>query len=347
MLRRLALTLLMAWAALRACPACADFDLVYQIQNDSGSFNANQLAILNAGLSQSEAMWESVLTGYQLPGGPTSVTMRVWPTTGGLASATYSGTTMLGGLFVVTSGDIYMNVNEIENFANWQGPGANGLNFIDELMAHETGHALGIGTLWVSNGLYQTNTFRYTGQHGLAAYRAEFDANANWVPVENAGNPGTPNAHWDQRMRSSSQEGNPSDPWSLDPRVGVTDQYGRDRGLEFMTGAIDPDFLEPFVSRFTVEAMRDMGYTVAAFEDFNSDGVVNQLDLAILNENMGRSGLQMDSLRYGDADRNRVIDQRDFQLWQAAAIPEPGAAGLAAAAIAALWRRTARRMRAD
>jgi hypothetical protein len=233
-----------------------------------------------------------------------------------------------GGLFLSTGGDIYININEIENFANWQGPGANGLNFIDELLAHETGHVLGIGTLWTSNGVYQNNSFHYTGQYGLAAYRKEFDPAANWVPVENAGGPGTPNAHWDQKMRSGGEAGDPSNPWILDPRVGVTDQNGRDRSLELMTGAIDPDYLEPFISRFTVESMRDMGYTVAAFEDFNSDGVVNHADLDILNANRGHAGLQIDSLRYGDADRNRVVDMHDFELWRAA-VPEPSAAALA------------------
>jgi hypothetical protein len=137
---------------------------------------------------------------------------------------------------------------------------------------------LGVGTLWVGNGVYATNTFRSIGTHGLAAYQAEFHQAIAVIPVENAGNPGRPNAHWDQLMRSSSQEGNPSDPCSLDPRVGVVDQDGHDRGLERMTGAIDPDYGEPFLSRFTVESMRDLGYTVARFEDFDGDGAVDLRD---------------------------------------------------------------------
>jgi uncharacterized protein (TIGR03382 family) len=201
---------------------------------------------------------------------------------------------------------------------------------------------LGIGTLWDDNGLYTNNTFHYTGQHGLAAYKAEFDSSAQWVPVENAGNPGTPNSHWDQLMRSSPQEGTPppADPFLLDPRVGVTDAYGRDRGLELMTGAIDPDWGEPFVSRFGVEAMRDLGYTVAKFEDFNGDGSVNLLDRAILFANFGQAGLQVDSMAFGDANRDRTIDLVDLNLWRAASgIPEPGAMALAMMALVALLRR--------
>jgi hypothetical protein len=63
-------------------------------------------------------------------------------------------------------------------------------------------------------------------------------------------------------MRSSSQEGDPADPWSLSPLTGITDRFGRDLGLELMTGAIDPDYGEPFLSRTTIHSMRDLGYTV-------------------------------------------------------------------------------------
>jgi uncharacterized protein (TIGR03382 family) len=141
-------------------------------------------------------------------------------------------------------------------------------------------------------------------------------------------------------MRSSPQEGNPSDPFSLDPRVGVTDAYGHDRGLELMTGAIDPDWGEPFVSRFGVEAMRDLGYTVAKFEDFNGDGAVDLLDRAVLLANFGQGGLEVDSIAFGDANRDRMINLVDLNLWRAASgIPEPGTMTLAAMALVALLRR--------
>jgi MYXO-CTERM domain-containing protein len=298
------------------------------------------LALLNEGLARAERMWETVITGYQPNISITTVPIQVLGITTGLADATYLSSTTQGGFRLTTSGRIRVNINEIENFADWQGAGANGLNFIDELMAHEMGHALGIGLHWFDNGLYVgDNMFRYTGQYGLAAYQAEFDPAATFVPVENAGNPGTPGSHWDQRMRSSSQEGTPppADPFLLDPRVGVVDQYGRDRALELMTGAIDPDYREPFLSRFTVESMRDMGFTVAAFEDFNGDGVVDLADRAILLANRGSTGLQIDSIAFGDANRDRVVDNVDLRLWrEVSGIPEPASWALAALAIGAL-----------
>ena len=136
------------------------------------------------------------------------------------------------------------------------------MNIIDELLAHETGHVLGIGTLWDTNGLYSFGTGRYTGQYGVAAFRAEFNPNATFVPVELAGEPSTANKHWDQRMCSSVQEGNPNDPFSLSPLLGITDAQGRDFALELMTGAIDPDYGEPFLSNTTVQSLRDLGFAV-------------------------------------------------------------------------------------
>ena len=332
MLRHLSPLLAGAVLLATGVPRCAALDLQFTIANTVGEFNATELAILNEALPRVERMWETVITGYQPGINIPAVPIVIVATNSGLAAANFDGTTLQGGFRLATGGFININVNEIENFQNWQGPGANGLNFIDELLAHETGHVLGVGTLWDDNGLYINNTFRYTGQHGLAAYKAEFNPAATWVPVENAGNPGTPNAHWDQRMRSSPQEGTPppADPFLLDPRVGVTDQYGRDRGLELMTGAIDPDYLEPFVSRFGVESMRDLGYTVAKFEDFNSDGTVDLLDRAILLANMGATGLQVDSMAFGDANTDRRIDMIDLNLWRAAfGVPEPGTLALA------------------
>jgi hypothetical protein len=323
---------------------CAAFDLQFSIANSGGLFNATELAILNEALPRVERMWETAITGYQPGINIGSVPITINPVTGGLAAANYNGTTLQSGFLLATSGFINININEIENFASWQGvvvpPTVTGRNYIDELLAHEVGHVLGIGTLWDDNGLYVNNTYHYTGQHGLAAYRAEFDASAQWVPVENAGNPGTPNSHWDQRMRSSPQEGNPSDPFPLDPRVGVTDASGRDRGLELMTGAIDPDYGEPFLSRFGVESMRDLGYAVAKFEDFDSSGSVDLLDRAILMANLGAIGLQVDSIAYGDANADRRVDLLDLQLWrQAAGVPEPSALALAALTCIAGWLR--------
>lgn len=326
--------LLVAVALLAASPAVAApaaFDLVYQIENAGGGFTPLEVQILSQAMTHAENAWETVITGYASTAPVPSLLVHIWPTTVGLAAASHNGLTTQGLFTYSTGGDLYVNVDWIEDFANWQGAGANGLNFVDELLVHETGHVLGIGTLWALNGAYVPGTFHYTGPHGLAAYRAEFNATAAGVPVESAGESGTAGAHWDQRMRSSSEEGNPDNPWSLEPRLGVVDAFGHDAGLEVMTGAIDPDYGEPFFSRTTVESMRDMGYATTRFEDANGDGSVSGADLAVWKANFGTVGLQIDSFAYGDADRDRAVAGRDFLLWQRAlgsggaaiTIPEP------------------------
>ena len=70
---------------------------------------------------------------------------------------------------------------------------------------------LGVGTLWSSNRVYQFRTWQYTGQYGVAAYQAEFSDSLLYAPVEDAGFMGTPDAHWDQLMRSSFEEGTNGD----------------------------------------------------------------------------------------------------------------------------------------
>lgn len=308
-------------AGLASGTPCTAFDITYSISNPS-SFTATQRAIVNEGMERAVRMWETMITGYQPGISIPTLPIQIQGVTTGLADASALSTTSQGGFFLSTSGRIRINVNEIENFANWQGAGANGLNFIDELLAHELGHVLGIGLHWHANGVYVGNgTYEYTGQYGLAAYQAEFDPAATFIPVENAGSIGTIGSHWDQRMRSSAFEGTPppADPFLLDPRVGVTDQYGRDRSLELMTGAIDPDYREPFVSRFSVQSLRDLGFTVTEFEDFNGDSTVDHVDLGILHEQLGQKGLQVDSMSYGDADRDRDVDVDDIILWNIAA----------------------------
>jgi hypothetical protein len=261
------LGVLWALAAAIAIPsraAAAAFDLQYTI-NSSG-FTANQLQLLTTAVADAERLWESKITGYQ-PG----ITVSSLPITvsadasQGLALAGYTSAVYQGGFTVATGGYILINPNQIEPFANWSpafptSGGKTGHNCVDELIAHETGHVLGIGILWGANTGYVAGSFQYTGQYGLAAYRAEFDANAAFIPVENAGTAASKDLHWNQLFRS--QEGGSGDPWLKSPLLGITDPAGRDLGLELMTAAIDPDYGEPFLSNTTVQSLRDLGYTV-------------------------------------------------------------------------------------
>ena len=248
--------------------ARADFDLQFTI-NNSASFSTRQRATVEAAIDYVENLWEGLITGYQEDITVSRLAVNV--TSGSnFADARTTGSVLQGGFRVNTAGTIRINPGVVDIFASWDGTGPTppnteflGVNYIDDLLAHEVGHLIGINqSTWSANGLYQPGTGQYTGEHGVAAYREEFDATASFVPVETAGGSGTMNNHWDQLMRSSSQEGDPNDPWSLSPLTGITDSQGRDLGLELMTGAIDPDHGEPFLSNMTIQSLRDLGYTV-------------------------------------------------------------------------------------
>ena len=70
---------------------------------------------------------------------------------------------------------------------------------LHDVITHEMGHVLGIGTLWEDLGLLQgigTNDPRYTGEHAVNEYSELLGGPAETVPVENVGGEGTRDSHW-------------------------------------------------------------------------------------------------------------------------------------------------------
>ena len=66
------------------------------------------------------------------------------------------------------------------------------------VILHEIGHILGIGTIWSLLGL-KNGAGDYIGVHGLAEYRALIgNPSAASVPIEHDGGRGTAGAHWDE-----------------------------------------------------------------------------------------------------------------------------------------------------
>lgn len=259
---RLVLTLALIIGAILvqvSSQARADWDLNITITNRS-SFSTSQIAILDQAIIDAEHLWESQILGTHGGAVDTFTVQLTGANLGGsLGNANSTGSTTSGPFTLSTGGSMRIDFNGIDQFSNFMG-----VNVIDELLAHEIGHAMGIGTLWVANGVYTFGSGQYTGEHGLKAYQEDFDPSATFIPVELAGAAGTNNAHWDQLMRSGGEAGvfDPNNPFALDPRIGITDSEGRDLSLELMTGAIDPDYGEPFLARFTVQSLRDIGFLV-------------------------------------------------------------------------------------
>lgn len=112
---------------------------------------------------------------------------------------------------------------------------------LENVILHEMGHVLGIGTLWEVQGLLrnrasedQAPDTHFTGRRAIAAFDEAGGAGyaGAKVPVENTGGPGTRNAHW---------------------REAVMD-------TEVMTGYSQAG-REP-LSAITVQSLADLGYTV-------------------------------------------------------------------------------------
>jgi Bacterial Ig-like domain/Leishmanolysin len=71
---------------------------------------------------------------------------------------------------------------------------------LNNVITHEMGHVLGIGTLWDLKSLTinpNTTSWGYIGSNALTQYRSMISSTtATNVPVENLGGPGTAGGHW-------------------------------------------------------------------------------------------------------------------------------------------------------
>ncbi len=112
-----------------------------------------------------------------------------------------------------------------------------------DVIRHEMGHVLGIGTLWNVSGVraylsgYNTFDPQYVGPAGESASAVlGFTAGGVGVPVENTGGSGTANSHWRSSVFAS----------------------------ELMTGYLMSAPTHP-ASRLTILSLADLGYNVNVF----------------------------------------------------------------------------------
>ncbi|HYO25409.1 MAG TPA: SdrD B-like domain-containing protein, partial [Lacipirellulaceae bacterium] len=133
------------------------------------------------------------------------------------------------GSFLPISGEMQFDIDDVEELIE-EGQ-------FDEVILHEMGHVLGIGTIWDLLDLLEgdgTPNPSFTGTRATAEYNAIFGANAAGVPVEgNQGGSGTLYAHWDEEALDN----------------------------ELMTGFLNPNQFNP-LSRITAASMADLGYQV-------------------------------------------------------------------------------------
>lgn len=105
---------------------------------------------------------------------------------------------------------------------------------VQDILVHEMGHVLGVGTLWQSKGLLSgagTSNPSFVGPRARTEYAA-LGGSGN-VPVENTGGAGTRDGHWRETTFRT----------------------------ELMTGFLNSGVANP-LSRMSIASLGDLGYTV-------------------------------------------------------------------------------------
>jgi hypothetical protein len=106
---------------------------------------------------------------------------------------------------------------------------------LNDVITHEMGHVLGIGTIWTQKGLLAgatTNNPTFTGTNAKKEYGTLRGSGPTAVPVENTGGPGTANSHWRETV------------------------FRNELMTGFVAGPPNP------MSRMTVASLKDLGYVV-------------------------------------------------------------------------------------
>lgn len=116
---------------------------------------------------------------------------------------------------------------------------------LDDVITHEMGHVLGIGTLWRHKGLLKrpgTSNPTFVGAGAMGEYRTlRGGGRPRRVPVENTGGPGTRDGHWREAVfRNELMSGFIADPGN--PLSRMTAASLGDLGYE-----VDIDAGEPYV----------------------------------------------------------------------------------------------------
>jgi hypothetical protein len=110
---------------------------------------------------------------------------------------------------------------------------------LNDVITHEMGHVLGIGTIWTNKNLLKgagTSNPTFTGAAASKEFGKLKGTSSTAVPVENIGGPGTRDSHWRESV------------------------FRNELMTGFVGAANNP------LSRMTVASLQDLGYVV----DFNA-----------------------------------------------------------------------------
>ncbi len=175
---------------------------------------------------------------------------------------------------------------------------------ITDVVIHEMGHALGIGSLWRDNDLIERvgriGPEQYVGAHARRAYAIETGvaglARTGFVPLEQSGGAGTAGGHWDD-----------NDPFF--------NSFATNNRIELMTGFFVPN-TERFISRTTLASLVDLHYVV---KGFNEDELIEfpRVLANRLNPNTALSGFNSNPFRANQAlQSSTAIKSRTLNMYK-------------------------------
>jgi hypothetical protein len=142
---------------------------------------------------------------------------------------------------------------------------------LNDVITHEMGHVLGLGTVWTRKRLLRgagSNNPKFIGPLAQEEYGILRGARPTAVPVENRGGPGTRDGHWRDTIF----------------------------GNELMTGFVG-DAGNP-LSRLTVASLEDMGYEVNlnAAEPYELPNIRSLAESGLLIERAPAEGMVLPSI---------------------------------------------------
>ncbi|MDB5584701.1 MAG: pilin protein MshA [Bradyrhizobium sp.] len=130
----------------------------------------------------------------------------------------------------------YMPVHGVMTFDSYDLSFMVNQGILDEVILHEMGHVIGVGTIWPYVGLRtgDANYYGFTGSNALAEYKAmSGNLAATSVPVQPGSVAGSSGAHWSESVFQN----------------------------ELMTPTTGPGNVMP-ISRLTIASLADLGYAV-------------------------------------------------------------------------------------
>ena len=248
---------------LSALPARAAINILL----DYGETSAENIATYGPTFESAVAFWQSHLTGYRDGAlAPSAVTIGVTLANidgagGTLGSAGPSIVNIQGSFMETLAGGMTFDTSDLGSLV--------AANRFDDVIRHEMGHVLGLGSLWSSSAvgipgfqeLYVSGSGQYTGEAALDAFKLEFNQpDATFIPVELDGGLGTANGHWNMGIDLGVREEPDSrdDPGDGIVYTSVNNGYTLDDELMsgFLTG-------EAWLSYTSLQGFYDIGFEVA------------------------------------------------------------------------------------